>query len=160
MDAALRRPLIVAAAIAFVTAGLGGAATTIGPWYRALEKPWFNPPDWVFGPAWTLIYGFCAFAAALAWRDADTGARKVLIGLFAINLALNISWSVLFFTLQRPDWAAFEIVPFWLSILAIVIFAGRINRRAGLALLPYLGWVAFAAVLNATIVFLNAPFAS
>ena len=159
MASGLRRPLIVAGGVAFLTAGLGGAATTIGPWYRALDKPPYNPPDFVFGPAWTLIYGLCAYAAALAWRDADETARRMIVILFAVNIVLNIAWSALFFTLQRPDWALMEIAPFWLSILALVVFLGRVNLRARLALLPYLGWVAFAAVLNRAIVALNAPFA-
>lgn len=158
MDRGLKRPLIVSAVIAFGVSAIGGAATQIGPWYRALEKPVYNPPDWVFAPAWTLIYGLCVYAAALVWRDGDARARALLVTLFALNIVLNIMWSVLFFALKRPDWALFEIGVFWLSILALVIFAGRVNGRARLALLPYLLWVTFASVLNRAIVSLNAPF--
>lgn len=178
MDRALRRPLLVSGVVAFVVAGLGGAATSVGPWYRALEKPWFNPPDWAFAQAWTLIYGLCAVAAALAWRDAspnagpDAGpdaspdaspdarpdARRGIIGLFAVNIALNIGWSLLFFTLQRPDWALGEIVFFWASIVVLWRYLGRLNRWAGRALLPYVVWVLFASIVNGAIVWLNAPF--
>ncbi len=154
------RPLAVAALCAVVVSGLGGALTDVGPWYRALAKPAFQPPDWLFGPAWTLIFGLCAWAGAEGWQRApDARARRTLLALWGVNAALNVGWSLLFFHLRRPDWALFEVVPFWFSILAVAWVTGRYAPRVRWLLAPYLAWVAFATVLNAAIVRLNGPFA-
>jgi benzodiazapine receptor len=154
----LRRwtPGLVAFGGAVVVAVLGGAATEIGPWYRGLQKPFFQPPDWLFGPAWTVIFALTALAALEAWNAAPTrAARERLLLLYALNGALNVLWSVLFFRLRHPDWALVEVVFLWLSILSLVIASGRQSRRAGWLLLPYLAWVSFAAVLNWAVVQLN-----
>ncbi len=149
----------VAAASAIGVLGLGGAMTTIGAWYDALRKPAWQPPGWLFGPAWTLIGGLTAWAGVIAWQAARTPEqRAATLGLFALNGGLNILWSALFFKLQRPDWALIEVVPLWLSIAALIAaFAGRAPLAAWL-LAPYLLWVAFAALLNLVVVRLNAPF--
>jgi translocator protein len=142
-----------------VVALLGGLATEIGPWYRGLAKPSWQPPDWLFGPAWTVIFGFIAAAGTIAWRTApDAHMRRMLAWLFAINAALNVLWSILFFKLRRPDWALIEVVFLWLSILALIVCTNRWSRRAALLLVPYLAWVTFAGVLNGAVVRLNAPF--
>jgi tryptophan-rich sensory protein len=139
---------------------VGGAATILGPWYEALRKPAWQPPGWVFGPVWTLISILVVAASVRAWRRADRPATRRLLAIaFAVNGVLNALWSVLFFTLRRPDWALIEVGFLWLSILALVILCARLSRLAGLLLLPYLAWVGFAAFLNWTIVSLNAPFA-
>lgn len=152
-------PILVAGGCAVLVAAIGGTVTDIGPWYRSLNKPWFQPPDWLFGPAWTLIFALAALSAAQAWRDApDQVAREWLIGLFALNGFLNILWSLLFFKLRRPDWALFEVVLLWASILLLIVVLGRYSRLGALLLVPYLLWVSFAAYLNLTIVRLNAPF--
>lgn len=152
-------PIFIAATGAIVVAGLGGLATDIGPWYRALEKPWWQPPDLAFGPVWTLIFTLTAAAAVLAWRGARTSAQRTAIVLaFAANGVLNVFWSVLFFTVKRPDWALGEVVFLWASIVVLIVVAGRSSRTASLLLLPYLAWVSFAAVLNLAIVRLNSPF--
>ena len=116
-DRRIGKPLLVSGAGFFLVGLLGGLATEIGPWYRALVKPSFQPPDWLFGPAWTLIFALTAYAAADAWRRADTepDRRRIAIA-FTVNGLLNILWSVLFFKLRRPDWALIEVVPLWLSI--------------------------------------------
>ena len=151
--------VLAAAAACAVTATLGGFATRIGPWYHGLRKPAWQPPDWLFGPAWTLIFGFIAASGVLAWWGAsDWGRRALVLALFALNAVLNVLWSVLFFTWRRPDWALIEVVALWLSILALVIAFIPFALPASLLLLPYLAWVAFAAVLNRAIVRLNAPF--
>ena len=138
----------------------GGLATRIGPWYRALRKPWFQPPDWLFGPAWTVIFGFIAASGVVAWWAAEApGQRLLVIGLYALNAGLNIAWSVLFFTMRRPDWALAEVALLWLSILALVLAFLPFAPTASLLLLPYLLWVSFASVLNRAVVKLNAPFA-
>ena len=154
-----RRPIIVATSAAIVVALLGGLATQVGPWYEALEKPAFNPPNWVFAPAWTLIYALCVAASVSGWRAAVTNAQKSwLISLFFINAFVNVLWSFLFFTLQRPDWALAEVSVLWTSVAALILFFRSFAPRSTLLLLPYLLWVSFAALLNYQIVALNGPF--
>jgi translocator protein len=153
------RPILVAAAAATVVAVLGADATDIGPWYRGLEKPSWQPPDWLFGPAWTLMYGLTALAGVLVWNETRGRQRRTrLMGLFALNAVLNVLWSELFFGVRRPDWAFYETIPFWMSIVALIVAARPISRRAGWALVPYAAWVLFAAGLNLAVVRLNAPF--
>ena len=137
----------------------GGLSTQIGPWYRDLRKPSWNPPSWLFGPAWTLILGLAAWAGVLAWNGATTRADHIRIAaLFGTNMVLHFLWSPLFFTLKRPDWALIEAPLLWLSVLALVVGLAPFSGLAPWLLAPYLCWVAFAVVLNATIVKLNAPF--
>lgn len=155
------RPVLTAAAAAVFVAILGGAATQIGPWYFGLYKPSWQPPDWLFAPVWTAIYGLTALAGVLAWNlIADRERRLRLMALFALNALLNVLWTELFFGLKRPDWALAEVVPFWLSILALVIIIFQVSRTGGWALVPYLLWVLFAGVLNLAIVRLNGPFSA
>lgn len=152
-------PIAAAAAWAIVVAGVGGSLTEIGPWYQALKKPFFQPPDWAFGPAWTLIFAFSIAAAATAWRAApDARSRGWIIALYMVNGVLNVLWSVLFFKLRRPDWALIEVAFLWLSVLAMILVIRRYSARAGTLLVPYLAWVSFAAAINAAAVQLNAPF--
>ena len=140
---------------------LGGAATQIGPWYLALHKPSWQPPDLLFAPVWTAIYGLTALAGVLVWnRVAEPERRLRIMGLFALNALLNVLWSELFFGMQRPDWAMSEVIPFWLSILALVLVVFPVSRLGGWALVPYLIWVLFAGVLNLAIVRLNGPFSA
>ncbi len=136
-------------------AALGAAATDIGPWYQALRKPAWQPPDILFGPVWTTIYALCAYAGVLAWRAASGSQRVTIMVVFAANALLNVLWSELFFGLHRPDWAGIEVVPFWLSIVVLMVVVGRVTTRGALVLVPYLAWVGFAAVLNWTVVRLN-----
>jgi tryptophan-rich sensory protein len=145
---------------ALAVALIGGTLTDLGPWYTALRKPPWQPPGWAFPVVWTTIYALCALAGAGAWRAArENTTREWMIGLFALNGFLNILWSFLFFRLHRPDWALFEVVPFWLSILALFAFLVRITRPGAWLLAPYLLWVAVAALLNFEVVRLNGPFA-
>jgi tryptophan-rich sensory protein len=149
---------LVAAVLAMAVAATGGAITQLGPWYRGLAKPSWQPPDWLFGPAWTLIFICTASAAVIAWRAAELPRqRATVLALMAANAACNVGWSLLFFYLHRPDWALLEVGLLWLSILVPLIVFGRLSRRAGWLLAPYLAWVSFAAFLNYTIVGLNAP---
>ena len=155
----LWKPVVVAALWAVALSLVGGLATDIGPWYRALNKPTWQPPDWLFGPVWTTLYLLCVIAAVRAWRsDVARPGRGALLAVFGINGVFNVLWSVLFFNQRRPDWALMEVGLLWLSIVAMVVVAGRRDRIAGALLLPYLAWVSFASVLNFTIVRLNAPF--
>ncbi len=152
-------PVTVATAAAICVAALGATVTDLGPWYQALEKPGWNPPDVVFPIGWTLIYALITIAGITAWRAAPTAAAaEWVLGLFALNGFLNISWSLIFFRLQRPDWALFELGLLWLSILAMIIVCGRFSKGAAALLVPYLVWVSFAGALNWAVVQLNAPF--
>lgn len=153
------KPVLTAAGAALLVAALGGAATDIGPWYQSLRKPAWQPPDWLFGPVWTAIFALTALAGLRAWRRApDAAARGRLLSAYALNALLNIFWSLLFFTLRRPDWALLEVVPLWLSIVLLIALSGRRDRAAGWMLVPYLVWVGFAGVLNWSVVRLNEPF--
>lgn len=159
MNTPVLRPWITAFVLSYVTAGMGGALTELGPWYFALRQPDWKPPDAAFGIIWTTIFTLCAISGALAWRSARTQAmRWRVLGLFMLNAALNILWSALYFKLQRPDWALAEVLFLWLSIAALIMGLWRISRTASALLLPYLAWVTIAAFLNLATVQLNGPF--
>ena len=151
--------IVVAVALTVVLLAAGGLSTRVGDWYRALRKPAYNPPDWAFGPAWTVILGLAAWAGVLAWTHAPDDAARVRIGaLYAINGVLHSAWSPLFFLLRRPDWALGEAVLLWLSVAALIAGVAPLSPLGGWLLAPYLAWVSFALVLNRAIVRLNAPF--
>lgn len=152
-------PVTVATVAALCVAALGATITDLGPWYQALTKPVWNPPDVLFPMGWTVIYALITIAGITAWRAAPTAAvSEWIIGLFALNGFLNISWSLIFFRLQRPDWALYELTLLWLSIAVLIVFCGRFSKSAALLLVPYLAWVSFAGALNWAVVQLNAPF--
>jgi tryptophan-rich sensory protein len=151
--------IAVAAGWAVVIAIAGAIATDVGPWYEKLRFPAIRPPNWLFGPAWTLIFSLTATAGVIAWNAApDVRTRQILIALYAINGLLNIAWSPLFFRLRRPDWAFIELIPFWLSVLALIVLFAPFAPRAAWLLSPYIAWVTFAGWLNWRIVQLNSPF--
>jgi translocator protein len=151
--------IAVAACAALLVLAAGALLTTIGPWYRALRKPSWQPPDWAFGPAWTIIMALVATGGVLGWRATTTAReRSLLILLFLINGILHVSWSLLFFRLRRPDWSLIEVAVFWLSIAALIVALWPLSHHAALALCPYLAWVTFASWLNLAIVRLNGPF--
>lgn len=153
------RPIALAAVAALGVAAMGAWTTNLGGWYYSLLAPVWKPPDWLFGPAWTLIFGCAALAAALGWQHArQRYDRQRLLWLFVLNAGLNILWSVLFFRLQRPDWALGEVVFLWLSITALILILFPLSKTASWLMVPYLAWVTFAALLNLSIVRLNYPF--
>jgi benzodiazapine receptor len=153
------KPVLAAALAATAVATLGATVTELGPWYQALRKPAWQPPDWLFGPAWTLIFALTALSGAIAWRRApDSTTREWIIALFALNGFLNVLWSLLFFRMHRPDWALIEVVFLWLSIVLLIVVLMRFSKPASALLVPYLLWVTFAGYLNLTIVRLNGPF--
>ncbi|MFN3608968.1 MAG: TspO/MBR family protein [Hyphomonas sp.] len=156
---ARRRPLLIAGGAALITALAGGSITKIDGWYRALEKSSLNPPDWVFGPAWALIYALAVISATIGWRTMKSSAERAwLLSLFFVNAVLNVAWSGVFFTLRRPDWAMGELIALWISVACLIVFLGRRSRMAGALLVPYLGWVSLAGWLNYKVVALNGPF--
>jgi tryptophan-rich sensory protein len=151
--------IIVATILTLTVLGIGGGATTIGPWYQVeLRKPSWTPPNWAFGPAWGLILALAAWAGVLAWTHAANSAHVRIAELFAVTAVLQVAWSPLFFNLKRPDLALIEVVFLWLSVLALAVGLAPYSRLADLLLAPYLLWVAFAAALNLAIVRMNPPF--
>ncbi len=138
---------------------LSGEVTREGvtTWYPTLEKPVFNPPNWVFAPVWTILYILMGVAAGLVWQRTDEQKETVKKGLtfFGIQLVLNALWSYLFFGLNNPMLALIEIILLLLMIYETYIQFKKVNTLAAWLLMPYLAWVAFATVLNASIWWLN-----
>jgi benzodiazapine receptor len=149
--------LAVSLIICFTAAGIGEALTSssLADWYPGLAKPAWNPPDWVFGPVWTVLYALMAIAAWIVWRAAGWRRASRALGLFATQLTLNVLWSGLFFVRQNPGAAFLDVLLLWLAILATLVLFWRIDRNAGALLAPYLAWVTFAAVLNFAVWQLN-----
>ncbi len=139
--------------------GAGGAAASrpgIRDWYRTIQRPDWDPPDRVFGPVWTALYAMMGVALVEVVRsDRERIARQMGLGLFAVQLLLNFGWSWIFFVEHDLRGALIEIIALWLAIVATTVAFGTTSRRAGLLLLPYLGWVSFAAILTAEIWRLN-----
>jgi translocator protein len=149
-------PVLISFGVAVFLGVAGGLLTEIGPWYRNLRKPKLNPPDWLFGPAWTVILGLAAWSAVLAWNAASTpDERRLVVLLFGANALFHLLWSPLFFKLKRPDWALAEVFLLWASLVALVIGLAPISLKASLLIIPYLLWVSFATWLNWQIVRLN-----
>lgn len=124
-------------------------------WYAGLAKPWFTPPNAVFGPAWTLLYLMMAVAAWLVTRLPPSSNRTVAIAPFTVQLAFNAIWSPVFFGLHAPRFGLAVIVALLVSLAATIAVFWRINRTAALLLVPYLAWVCYATALNGAIVVLN-----
>ncbi|MEH6789302.1 TspO/MBR family protein [Parasphingorhabdus sp.] len=159
MNRAALFPIIIAATLALITAMVGGSITVLDSWYYSLQQPDWAPPDYMFGIIWTTIFALIALAGFLGWQKAPTRrTAEIMLGLFALNGFLNLSWSFLFFRLERPDLAFYELIALWLSILALILFCGRFSKSASLLLVPYLVWVTIAGMLNYQIVALNGPF--
>jgi translocator protein len=155
----LQTPEAIAIAIGLITAIAGGLLTEIGPWYKTLKNPKWKPPDWAFGPIWTVIITLAVIAGILAWRQTATPFdRQHLLLSFGVNCVLNAGWSGLFFKLRRPDWALVETCFLWASIVWMMIATYPLSTTAALLLVPYLIWVSIASVLNWKIVQLNKPF--
>ena len=140
--------------LCFAAAGTAVFVSTDG-WYAALQKPSWNPPAWLFGPAWTLLYITMAVAAWLVWREGGWKAQWRTLGLFLLQWLLNALWTPLFFGLHHPGLAFAEIILLWLAIAATLVSFWRVRQVAGVLLAPYLAWVSFAAALNFTIWRLN-----
>lgn len=150
--------LIVLLVICFAAAGIGGAVTAskIPRWYATLEKPSWNPPNWIFGPVWSALYFGMAIAAWLVWRKRGLVGAAAPLALFGVQLFLNVLWSCIFFGLQNPGLAFVEVLLLWASIAATMVLFWLRSTVAGMLFVPYLAWVSFASVLNFVIWRLNA----
>ncbi|WP_320197063.1 TspO/MBR family protein [Agrobacterium rosae] len=138
---------------AVVTIGaLIGMNNVPGEWYQTLNKPFFNPPNWIFGPVWTALYIMIAIAGARTWLQSRMGGRMQLWG---SQMLLNFLWSPIFFTMQSPTGALILIVPMLICVIAFIIMTSTRDRISMWLFVPYAVWVAFATLLNASIVYLN-----
>ncbi len=141
-----------------VLGSFSGLATidAIPGWYATLNKPSFNPPNWVFGPAWTLLYTLMGMAAGLIWTcTAEHSRKRRALAVYAVQLGLNMAWSLIFFGLKEPALALVEIAVLWGAIAWCIRVFHPLHRTAAYLLVPYLLWVTFASVLNGAIVALN-----
>lgn len=148
--------------VAIVTAQLAGAigsvftVSAIPAWYATLTKPALNPPSWVFGPVWTLLYILMGVAAFLVWQKGwERRDVKIALSVYGAQLALNALWSIVFFGLQSPGLALVNIALLFVSIIVTMVLFYKISRPAMWLLVPYIGWVSFASYLNYAIYVLN-----
>jgi translocator protein len=150
--------LVAAVALCELVGGLGSVFTipSITTWYAGLAKPAFSPPNWLFGPVWTLLYLLMGLALYLVW---EKGIRKkgvaVAMETFGVQLFLNFLWSLLFFGLHSPLYGLIGIAFLFAAILATAVRFFRISRAAGMLMVPYIAWVAFATLLNFYVFILN-----
>lgn len=149
---------LLAVGVVFVASAIGGAATgpNIPTWYATIQKPWFNPPNYVFGPVWTILYAMLAYSFWLILRlPAETPGRSRAIAWFVAQISLNALWSVAFFGFRSPEAGMVVIVALLLAIVGNMMAFMRLDRIAGWMFPPYVAWVAFASALNMAIVQLN-----
>lgn len=146
--------LVVFVVLCVVTA-LPGALFRPGDWYERLAKPSWCPPNWLFGPAWLVLYSSIAVSGWLVWRDGEPGAVLIPLAIYAVQLVLNALWSAIFFGLRRPDLALLEVVLLLVSIGATIVAFYFVSQIPAVLLIPYFLWVGFAATLNLSIVKLN-----
>lgn len=145
--------------IAFIAActavAMTGAFFRPGPWYEQLAKPPWRPPNWLFGPAWTILYAMIAVSGWMVWSAGTWPAVALPLAVYGLQLVLNAGWSPLFFGLRRPDLAFYELLALWASILATIVVFHPVSALAAWLLVPYLAWVSFAGLLNLSIIRLN-----
>jgi len=141
-------------AVVFIAAWIGSRYMP-GAWYASLAKPSWNPPNYLFGPVWTVLYVLMAVAAWLVWRKAGFSGAGAALTLFVVQLALNALWSYLFFGMHRPDLAFYDIIALWAAVLGVAVLFWRVDHVAAGLMVPYLAWVGFASYLNFTLWQLN-----
>ena len=144
-------------ALCLAVSAIGAAVTagSVGTWYQALAKPPFNPPNWIFAPVWTVLFFMMALAGWRVWRREGLRQARWALTLFALQLGLNLSWSIVFFGLRSIGAALVESVVLLLAIVATTVVFWQRDRVAGILFIPYAAWVAFATVLNAALWQLN-----
>ena len=151
--------LVISFGLTFAVPLIGSLFTTrhaISDWYAGLNRPFFTPPAWLFGPVWTILYALMALSAFIIWQKGlNNAAVKMALGLYLVQLTLNALWTPLFFGLHMPLLAFVEILLLWLAILAVIWTFGKLSAPAAVLLIPYFLWTTFAAVLNGSIWLLN-----
>jgi len=157
-DFSLPIKILICAILCLAIGSISGIATAnnLTDWYSTLNKPFFNPPNWIFGPMWTLLYILMGWAVALIW-DKGLGRTDVknAIILFVVQLFLNGFWSIAFFGMHSPGLGLLVIVTLWILIYLCIKWFREIDSTASKLLWPYLAWVTFATLLNAAILVLN-----
>ena len=149
--------LLVCLFIPLAIGGLSGFFTSsaINTWYVTLNKPSFNPPNYLFAPVWTTLFTLMGISLFMIWSSAKGYRRNNALLIFTIQIILNFIWSFLFFNYESPGLALIEIAMLWTSILLMIKYFGRISRIAAALQVPYLLWVSFASILNTAIWYLN-----
>lgn len=149
--------LIIAIVITELAGVIGGlfTAQAIPDWYVTLAKPEWTPPNWLFSPVWIVLYALMGVAVFLVWKKRSAKPVRMALGVFAVQLALNVAWSLIFFGWRNPGLAFTEIVVLWLAIVWTAAAFYKLSKPAAWLLLPYLLWVSFAACLNYAIWMLN-----
>lgn len=148
--------ILISLALPQLAGGLGAFFTisSVQSWYLTINRPSWNPPSWLFGPVWTLLYVLMGIACFLIWKS-DSPVKKQLLTLYFAQLVLNALWSPAFFGMQSPMMGLFVIVPLWGAILICIIQFRKVSQLASGLMVPYLLWVSFATALNAAIWWLN-----
>jgi len=142
-------PVLVGVTASFAT------ASSVSTWYIELNKPFFNPPNWLFGPVWTVLYVLMGVSSYIVYRTPESASRTLSLDTYGFMLVLNFFWSFLFFGFRMPGLAFIEILLLWFVIILMVIHFMRVSRLAALLQIPYILWVTFASLLNGSIWFLN-----
>ena len=157
MNASQIIKLLISLALTLGTGAIAGifTASAVPEWYAALNRPSFSPPNWLFGPVWTILYILLGISLFLIWNLDASKARNMAILFFIIQLALNFCWSFIFFYSKMIGFALVEIVVLWIMIIIMLILFYRIKPMAAYINIPYILWVTFASILNAAYYFLN-----
>ena len=137
--------------LACTLVAMSGALFRPGQWYEDLDKPGWRPPNWLFGPAWSVLYAMIAVSGWFVWLEVGFSGAPLAFAVYGVQLLLNAAWSGVFFGLKRPDLAFLELVLMWCAILVNILVFFPIDSVAGWLLVPYLGWVSFAGLLNYSI---------
>lgn len=135
--------------------GLATAGESSGEWFLQLNKPAYQPPNWLFGPVWTTLYILMGIALFLVWKKPASSARNAAITLFMVQLAFNFLWSFLFFKWHMPGAAFADIIALWITLFITIVVCSRHSKTAAWLLVPYIAWVSFASILNFDIIRLN-----
>ncbi len=136
----------------------GGLLTDLSDWYYDLKKPWFQPPGWAFGPAWTIILGLAGWALYIGLTEASGAQYTAVAVAFCVNAALHFLWSPLFFKLKRPDWSFYENFALIASCVALIVVLAPVSSFAAWLIVPYLVWTCFAQAINYAVMRKNGPF--
>lgn len=157
MKLSLISKILLSSTACLLLGSLSGIATgeAVNGWYSHIIKPSWNPPNWLFGPVWTLLYLLMGAAFAMVWNGQGKN-KRVALALFGVQFVFNLLWSFLFFGLARMDWALIEILLLLVFITLTISAFSKINRTAAILMIPYLLWVGFATLLNSSLYFLNA----